>query len=66
MKLIFCEIKATRGHFFGYITGVTAKSEPQVFLDFKECVFEILKKTSSKKENHFFKKRDYFQHLLRT
>ena len=40
MKLSFCEITATRGQFFGYITGITAKREPKGFFsEFNQCFF---------------------------
>ena len=61
MKLFFCETKATREQFFGCITGITAKSEPQDFFqNSKSVFFEILKKTSSKKGKHFFNEKTFF------
>ena len=58
MKLIFYEIKATRGQLFRCITGITEKIEPQVFFpEVKERFFEIVKKYPLRKVNIFSKNR---------
>ena len=47
MKMIFCEIKVARGRLFGYITGITAKSEPHSFVqDSTNVSFEFLEKNA--------------------